>query len=375
MILFNKPLLTHKEEEYLAKVLANMRFSGDGEFTKHCNRWLEKTAKAKKALLTTSCTHALEMSAILIDIERGDEVIIPSFTFVSTANAFVLRGAKVVFVDIRPDTMNIDENKITEAITKRTKAIVPVHYGGVSCEMDTILKISRRHKLSVIEDAAQGILAFYKKKALGAIGDIGCISFHETKSFHSGEGGAILINDKALLERAEIIREKGTNRSQFLRGEVDKYTWVDLGSSYLPSELNAAFLLAQLESAQAVKRKRLLLWQRYFDHLKPLAESGVISLPHVPAECLHNAQIFYIKLRGIAEREKMIRHLLKKGIHSAFHYVPLHSSKAGKKFGRFSGKDVYTTVESERLLRLPLYFDLSVSEVDTVSQSVKEFFR
>lgn len=375
MILFNKPLLTHKEEGYLAKVLANMRFSGDGEFTKHCNSWLTKNTKTKKALLTTSCTHALEMSAILTGIASGDEVIMPSFTFVSTANAFVLRGAKVVFVDIRPDTMNIDENKIAEAITKRTKAIVPVHYGGVSCEMDAILKISRRQELSVIEDAAQGILAFYKKKALGAIGDIGCVSFHETKNFHSGEGGAIFINDKALFERAEIVREKGTNRSQFLRGEVDKYTWVDLGSSYLPSELNAAFLLAQLESAQAVKRKRLLLWQRYFDNLKPLAESGVISLPYVPAECLHNAQIFYIKLRDIVEREKMIKHLLKKGIHSAFHYVPLHSSKAGKKFGRFSGKDIYTTVESKRLLRLPLYFDLSVSEVDKVSQSVKEFFR
>ena len=373
-IRFNVPPFTGKEMDYIKKAVDNMKICGDGEFTKKDNEWLEKKTGTTKALLTTSCTHALELAALLCDLKEGDEVIMPAYTFVSTADAFVLRGAKIVFVDIRPDTMNIDENKIEEAITDRTKVIAPVHYAGVSCEMDKIMDIAKRHNLMVVEDAAQGIMSEYKGKALGTFGDFGALSFHETKNYSMGEGGALLIRDPKMAEEAEIIREKGTDRSKFFRGQVDKYTWQNYGSSYLPSDMNAAYLYAQLEMADEINDFRLARWNQYMEGLTPLKERGILELPTVPAECKHNAHMFYIKTKDIKERTELIAALGKDGILSAFHYVPLHTAPAGKKFGRFHGEDVYTTKESERLTRLPLYYGLKEEEADFVIKKVKEFY-
>ncbi|MFQ7263699.1 MAG: dTDP-4-amino-4,6-dideoxygalactose transaminase [Lachnospiraceae bacterium] len=374
MINFNVPPFVGKEEEYIAEAIKNRKLCGDGEFTKKCNRKLEEMTGAAKVLLTTSCTHATEMAALLSDIQPGDEVIMPSYTFVSTADAFVLRGATAVFVDIRPDTMNMDETLIEDAITEKTKAIVPVHYAGVGCEMDTIMDIAFRHHLAVIEDAAQGIQSTYKGQALGTIGDYGCLSFHETKNLSMGEGGALLIRDPANAERAEIIREKGTNRSKFFRGEIDKYTWVDAGSSYLPSELNAAYLYAQLEESQKIYDDRMRSWKQYYEMLEPLAEEGYIELPYVPAECTHNAHMFYIKTKDLQERTSLISYLKERGIGAVFHYIPLHNSPAGKKMGRFHGTDKYTTKESERLLRLPMYYGLREDEVTAVVAGISKFY-
>ncbi|MBU3178173.1 dTDP-4-amino-4,6-dideoxygalactose transaminase [Clostridium estertheticum] len=375
MIPFNKPPFLGKELDYIKDaIVVKNKISGDGFYTRKCNIWLEKSFKANKALLTTSCTHALEMAAILCDIKEGDEVIMPSYTFVSTANAFVLRGAKIVFVDIRPDTMNINENLIEDAITDKTKVIVPVHYAGVSCEMDKIMDIAKKYGLYVVEDAAQGVMSQYKGQSLGNIGDFGCYSFHETKNYSMGEGGALLIRNEKFIERTEIIREKGTNRSKFFRGQIDKYTWVDLGSSYLPSEINAAYLYAQLEEADKINNKRLELWNTYYDILKPLMDKGVIELPHVPKECKHNAHMFYIKTKDMDERTKLIDYLKNNDILSVFHYIPLHSSPAGLKFGRFNGEDKYTTKESERLLRLPMFYDLDVDIVKKICKKLFDFY-
>lgn len=373
-IRFNVPPYTGKEMEYIKKAVENMKICGDGEFTKRDNEWLERKTGTSKALLTTSCTHALELAALLCDIKEGDEVIMPSFTFVSTADAFVLRGAKVVFVDIRPDTMNIDENKIEDAITERTKAIAPVHYAGVSCEMDKIMDIAKRHNLYVVEDAAQGIMSEYKGKALGTFGDFGALSFHETKNYSMGEGGALLIRDPKMAEEAEIIREKGTDRSRYFRGQVDKYTWQNFGSSYLPSDMNAAYLYAQLEMADEINSQRLSRWNQYWEGLTPLKERGLIELPTIPEGCKHNAHMFYIKTKDITERTELIEALLKEGIYSAFHYIPLHTAPAGMKFGRFHGDDEYTTKESERLTRLPLYYGLKESEAALVIENIKKFY-
>lgn len=375
MISFNIPPYVGKETAYIAQAIKNRKIGGDGEFTKKCSRWLEQKTGAAKALLTTSCTHATEMAALLSGIQPGDEVIMPSYTFVSTADAFVLRGAKVIFVDIRPDTMNIDEKLIEDAITPNTKAIVPVHYAGIACEMDTILSIAKKHHLYVIEDAAQGIMSTYKGLALGAIGDYGCYSFHETKNLSMGEGGAILIRDSQNIERAEIIREKGTNRSKFFRGEIDKYTWVDMGSSYLPSELNAAYLWAQLEQAKMITEKRKRNWNLYYQGLKKLADLGCITLPFVPEECIHNGHMFYIKVKDIAERTELIPFLKSEGIGTVFHYVPLHSARAGKKYGHFHGEDHYTTHESERLLRLPMWYGLEEEQISLVIKAIEKFYR
>lgn len=376
MINFNIPPYTGKEQKYIKEVIKdNRKLSGDGPFTKKCNFWIEDKFSAKKVLLTTSCTHSLEMSAILINIQPGDEVIMPSYTFVSTANAFVLRGAKIVFVDIRSDTMNIDENLIEKSITKKTKAIVPVHYAGVSCEMDKIMKIAKKYNLFVIEDAAQGVMSTYKNKSLGSMGDIGCFSFHETKNYTMGEGGAILINNKDFIERAEIIREKGTNRSKFFRGQVDKYTWADIGSSYLPSELNAAYLYAQLEEAETINQNRLKSWNIYYENLKELEEKGFIELPIIPKECKHNAHMFYIKCGDLETRSNLIEYLKDNGIQSAFHYIPLHSSPAGLNYGKFKGVDVYTTKESERILRLPMYYGLKEKDIIFITRKIESFYK
>lgn len=374
-ISFNVPPYIGTEDKYLRQAIDSRKICGDGEFTKKCNSKFEEITGSKKVLMTTSGTSALEMSALLADIQPGDEVIMPSYTFVSTANAFVLRGAKIVFVDIRPDTMNIDEKLIEDAITEKTKAIVPVHYGGVSCEMDTICKIAKRHNLFVIEDAAQGVMSFYKGKALGAIGDLGCYSFHETKNYSMGEGGAILINNEKNVERAEIIREKGTNRTKFFRGQVDKYTWVDVGSSYLQSELNCAYLYGQIENPDIINNDRLKSWNLYYELLKPLADAGHIELPTIPDGCEHNAHMFYIKAKNLKERTKLIAFLKENFITAVFHYIPLHSSPAGKQFGRFHGKDEFTTKESERLLRLPLYYGLAWKDIHYVVEKIKEFYR
>lgn len=376
MIPFNKPPLTGNEQQYLLKSLSSSKISGDGPFTQACHRWFEKQLDCVKVLLTTSCTHALEMAAILIDIKAGDEVIMPSYTFVSTANAFVLRGAKIVFVDIRPDTMNIDETKIGAAITEKTRAIVPVHYAGVACEMDTIMQIAKKHDIYVIEDAAQGMMSSYKGKALGTIGHMGAFSFHETKNYTSGgEGGLLIINDAQFSKRAEIIREKGTNRSQFFRGMVDKYSWVDLGSSYLPCELQAAYLWGQLEMAEKINQRRLEIWEYYRSQLQPLEEQALIQLPKHPEGCLHNAHMFYIKLADIEQRSLLIEHLKKNCIMAVFHYIPLHSAEAGRRFGTFCGEDIYTTTESEKLLRLPLFYNITDEEIKAVISSIKTFFQ
>ena len=375
MISFNVPPYCGKEEEYVIQAIRNHKICGDGGFTKRCSKWLEEKTDAPKVLLTTSCTHATEMAALLSEIQPGDEVIMPSYTFVSTADAFVLRGAKAVFVDIRPDTMNIDETKIEAAITKRTKAIVPVHYAGVACEMDTIMDIARRHNLLVIEDAAQGVMSTYKGKALGTIGDYGCYSFHETKNYSMGEGGALLIKNEDMIESAEILREKGTNRSKFFRGQIDKYTWVNYGSSYLPSELNAAYLCAELEMAEEINENRLNSWNHYYQGLKPLADNGKIELPVVPEGCVHNAHMFYIKTKDLEERTKLISYMKENGVGCVFHYIPLHSAPAGRKFGYFHGEDKYTTKESERLMRLPMYYGLKSEQVDYVIECINKFYK
>ena len=374
MINFNVPPFTGKEMEYMKQAVEAQKICGDGQFTKKCNQWIEEKTGTRKALLTTSCTHATELAALLAKVQPGDEVIMPSFTFVSTADAFVLRGAIPVFVDIRPDTMNIDETKIEAAITEKTVGIVPVHYAGVSCEMDTIMDIAKKHNLWVIEDAAQGIMSTYKGKALGTIGDFGCFSFHETKNYSMGEGGALLIQDEKYIEDAEIYREKGTNRSKFFRGQIDKYTWVDYGSSYLPSDLNAAYLWAQLEMAEEINEHRLACWNRYYDNLKDLQNAGKITLPTIQEGCVHNAHMFYLKSKDLEERTAFIDFMKEKGILTVFHYIPLHSAPAGVRYGRFNGEDVYTTKESERLVRLPMYYSLTLEEVDRISDAVKEFY-
>lgn len=375
MLPFNIPPYTGDEDRYIKKAIDNHKICGDGEFTKRCNKWIEEETGTPKALLTTSCTHALELAAILLDIQPGDEVIMPSYTFVSTADAFVLRGAKIVFVDIRPDTMNIDEQLIENAVTDRTKAIVPVHYAGVSCEMDKIMEIARKYNLAVVEDAAQGVMSFYKGRALGSIGDFGCYSFHETKNYSMGEGGALLIQRKEKIEDAEIVREKGTNRSKFFRGQIDKYTWVNLGSSYLPSDINAAYLYAQLKKAKEINEDRLESWKFYYDAFEELERKGKIDLPYVPSECIHNAHMFYIKAKDLKERTALIAFLKGRDILSVFHYIPLHSAPAGQKFGRFSGEDRYTTKESERIIRLPMYYRLTDEDKEKVISAVYDFYR
>ncbi len=376
MINFNVPPYAEKAMDYIRECVENQKICGDGPYTKKCNEWIEEKTGTAKCLLTTSCTHATELAALLLpEIGPGDEVIMPAYTFVSTADAFVLRGAVPVFVDIRPDTMNIDDRLIEEAVTERTKAIVPVHYAGVSCEMDTIMDIADRHHLAVIEDAAQGIMSTYKGKALGTIGDFGCFSFHETKNYSMGEGGALLIRDERNVEAAEIIREKGTNRSKFYRGQIDKYTWINYGSSYLPSDMNAAYLYAQLEIAEEINDARLTIWNRYYENLAPLAEAGKIELPVVPEGCVHNGHMFYLKAKDIEERTALIAYLKDKGIHAVFHYVPLHTAPAGLKFGRFHGEDRYTTRESERLLRLPMYYGLELGQVDYICETLGKFYR
>ncbi len=374
-ISFNVPPFVGKEQDYIMDAINKHKICGDGEYTKKCSKWIEEKTGTEKALLTTSCTHATEMAALLAEIQPGDEVIMPSYTFVSTADAFVLRGAKVVFVDIRRKTMNINEKLIEDAITPKTKAIVPVHYAGIACNMDAIMDIAIRNNLYVIEDAAQGIMSTYKGKALGTIGDYGCYSFHETKNFSMGEGGALLIKDDGNVLRAEIIREKGTNRSQFFRGAVDKYSWQAAGSSYLPSELNAAYLWAQLEKADEITADRLKSWDLYYEQLASLQKEEKIFLPYVPEECTHNAHMFFIKAKDLEERTELINFLKSNGIGAVFHYVPLHSSVAGKKLGRFHGEDKRTTTESERLVRLPMYYGLKPNEVEYVCDKVKEFYK
>lgn len=372
---FNKPPYIGKESEYVLDAVNKGHISGDGEYTKKCAKKLEELSGTKRALLTTSCTHATEMAALLADIKPGDEVIMPSYTFVSTADAFVLRGATPVFVDIRPDTMNIDETLIEDAITPKTKAIVPVHYAGVGCEMDTIMDIARRHNLTVIEDAAQGIASSYKGKALGTFGDFGCYSFHETKNISMGEGGALLIQNEDLIEPAEIIREKGTNRAKFFRGQIDKYTWVNYGSSYLPSDMNAAYLWAQLENIDTIQKKRISVWNRYKEGLSELEKKEYIEFGVIPDECTNNAHMFYIKVSNLETRTELISYLKEKGIMAVFHYVPLHSAPAGRKFGRFNGEDRYTTKESERLIRLPLFYSISDEEVEYTIETLLKYFR
>ncbi len=376
MIPFNVPPFLGTETEYISEaIVGNHKICGDGPFTGKCNEWLEKKTGTAKALLTTSCTHALEMAALLLDIKPGDEVIMPSFTFCSTADAFVLRGAKLVFVDIRPDTMNIDETKIEAAVTSKTKAVVPVHYAGVSCEMDAIMAVAKKHGLKVVEDAAQGVMSEYKGRHLGTMGDYGCYSFHETKNYSMGEGGALLIKDPDKIEQAEIVREKGTNRSVFLRGQIDKYTWVDQGSSYLPSDMNAAYLWAQLLEADKINENRLATWEKYYAAFEQLEKEGFVERPVIPAECRHNAHMFYLKAKDLEERTALISFLKENGIVASFHYIPLHNAPAGKKFGVFHGEDVYTTKESDRLLRLPMYYNLTGSDSDKVIEYVIKFYK
>jgi dTDP-4-amino-4,6-dideoxygalactose transaminase len=366
LIPFNRPYASGKELLYVAEAHRNVHLSGDGAFTKRCHQWIEQRTGCAKALLTHSCTSALDMAALLLDIKSGDEIILPSYTFVSTANAFVLRGAVPVFVDIREDTLNLDERLIEAAITPRTRAIIPVHYAGVACEMDTIVAIAQRHNIRVIEDAAQGIMASYKGRALGAIGDLGSFSFHETKNIQSGEGGALLLKGKDLVLRAEIIREKGTNRSQFFRGEVDKYTWQDIGSSFLPNEITAAFLWAQLEEAEYISGERIAIWQRYNERLAPLEQQGLLRRPIVPMDCQHNGHIYYVLLAPEFDRKVVLDELNANNVNAVFHYVPLHSSPAGLRFGRASGDLSLTTSLSERLVRLPIWMGLNESQQQRV---------
>ena len=376
MIPFNKPPYTGNEDQFVIDSMRSDKISGDGKYTKLCHQWFNNKLGCIKSLLTPNCTQALEMAAILIDIQPGDEVIMASYTFVSTANAFVLRGAKIVFVDIRPDTMNINEALIEQAITEKTKAIVPVHYAGVACEMDVIMEIANRHNLYVVEDAAQGMMSTHKGKALGTIGHLGAFSFHETKNYTSGgEGGLLIINDEKFVKRAEIIREKGTNRSQFFRGMVDKYSWVDLGSSYLPSDIQAAFLYGQLEKAEQINADRLTSWQYYQEELHVLADNNKIELPTIPADCIHNSHMFYIKVKDINERGKLIEYLKSHNVMAVFHYIPLHTSIAGNAFGRLSGEDRYTTKESEKLVRLPIYLGLNKTDIKTITESLVAFYK
>lgn len=370
---FNKPAFTGKELDYIKDAVNRGMLCGDGEYTKRCSAWMKEHFHVNQAFLTTSCTHALEMGAYLSEIQPGDEVIMPSFTFVSTADAFVLRGAKIVFVDIRPDTMNIDEQLIEDAITPRTKAIVPVHYAGVACEMDTIMEIAKRHDLKVVEDAAQGVNAWYKGKALGTIGDFGCYSFHETKNYTMGEGGALVFQDPSCQEKAEILREKGTDRSKFFRGQVDKYRWMDYGSSYLPSEMNAAYLYAQLEQCDEINRKRHQIYDYYHENLKELEDRGYITRPFIPDYAEHNAHMYYLKVENLEVRTRLLSYMKEQGIYSAFHYIPLHSSPAGQKFGRFHGEDRFTTRESERLLRLPMFYNLDMEDVRHITEVLLKF--
>lgn len=372
MIPFNKAIFLPESLEYVKEVVESGRIAGDGKYTRLCSEWMQDRFSAKEVLLTSSCTAALEMTAILLDIKEGDEVIMPSYTFVSTANAFALRGARIIYVDIRKDTMNLDENLLESAITEKTKAIVVVHYAGVSCEMDTIMQIAKKYNLPVIEDAAQGVMSTYKGKALGTIGDLGCYSFHETKNYTMGEGGALVINNARYRERAEIIREKGTNRTQFFRGEIDKYSWVDLGSSFLPSEFNVCYLYGQLIKADEINNNRLASWKFYYKNLQCISEKGV-ELPYIPPECIHNGHMFYIKLTDLQQRTEFINHMRSRGISCVFHYVPLHSAEAGKKYGRFHGQDQYTTRESERLVRLPLYYGLERDDIEKVVSEIVQW--
>ena len=374
MINFNVPPYVGDELAFVKEAVEAHKICGDGPFTKKCNAWMEKRFNAQKVLLTTSGSTALDMALLLCDLQLGDEVILPSYTFSSTANAPVLAGANLVFVDIRPDTMNIDEKKIEQAITDKTKVIIAMHYAGVACEMDTIMEIAKRHHLMVVEDAAQAVMSTYKGKALGTIGDFGCYSFHETKNYSMGEGGAILINNLEYNEKAEILREKGTNRAKFFRGQVDKYTWVDFGDSYLPSELNAAYLWAQLLRADEINKNRLAIWNRYNDAFKPLADRGVIDLPTIPEDCDHNAHMFYIKLKNLDERSKFISYMKQQDIQCTFHYIPLHSAPAGVKFGRFDAVDEYTTKESERLVRLPMYYGMEKEDLEYVIKNVLDYW-
>lgn len=373
MIDFNRPAFVGTELDYMKNAIDMGKLCGDGVYTRRCSAWMQEHFDVNHVLLTTSCTHALEMAAYLSDIQPGEEVIMPSYTFVSTADAFVLRGARIVFVDIRPDTLNIDEKLIEAAITPKTRVIVPVHYAGVACEMDIIMDLAAKYNLKVIEDAAQGVSSFYKGKALGTIGDFGCYSFHETKNYTMGEGGAIVFQKDEYLERAEILREKGTDRSKFFRGQVDKYRWMNYGSSYLPSELNAAYLYGQLESSELIQNKRMAIFDYYHKNLRHLAEEGKIEQPVIPDGCSHNAHMYYFKVRDMETRDRLIRWLREHGIQSVFHYVPLHSSPAGKKFGRFCGEDVYTTRESERLLRLPMYYNLDMEDVKRIVDTINSF--
>lgn len=374
MIDFNIPPYVGKEMDYIKEAVMNRKICGDGNFTKRCSNWMKNTFNVKQVFLTTSCTHALEMAAVLTDIKPGDEVILPSYTFVSTADAFVQRGASLVFIDIRPDTMNMDEMLIETAITPKTKVIVPVHYAGVACEMDTIMRIASDHNLKVVEDAAQGFSSYYKGKSLGTIGHFGCLSFHETKNLSMGEGGALLFDDTSYQEKAEILREKGTDRSKFFRGQIDKYTWQDYGSSYLPSDMNAAYLWAQLEMADEIQKDRMESYAFYDRELKPLAQKGYLEQPYVPAECQHNAHMYYIKLPSLKERTDFISYLKENGILSVFHYIPLHTAPAGIKFGRFVGEDKYTTKESERLVRLPMYYHLTQEDKDYIVDTIFKYF-
>ncbi len=374
MINFNVPPYTGREIEYMKEAIENQKICGDGPFTMKCNEWIEKQTGTTKCLLTTSCTHATEMAALLAKIKEGDEVIMPSYTFVSTADAFVLRGATAVFVDIRPDTMNMDETLIEDAITERTRAIAPVHYAGVGCEMDAIMDIAKRHNLMVIEDAAQGIMASYKGKPLGTFGDFGCFSFHETKNFSMGEGGALLIREEKYIGDAEILREKGTDRSKYFRGQVDKYRWQNYGSSYLPSDMNAAYLYAQLELAEEITQARMDRWNQYWEQLMPLADAGKIELPYIPEHCSHNAHMFYIKTKDLEERSRLKAFLAQRDIMAVSHYEPLHSAPAGIKFGRMHGEDRYTTKESERILRLPMFYKLTADETEYIASQVKAFY-
>ena len=374
MVDFNVPPCVGNEIEYVKQAIESHKICGDGQFTKKCHQWMEDRFNAQKVLLTTSGTTALDMAMLLCNLQPGDEVILPSYTFSSTATSAVLAGAKLVFVDVRPDTMNIDENKIEDAITDRTKVIIAMHYAGVACEMDTIMDIAKRHNLIVVEDAAQGVRSKYKGKYLGTIGTFGCYSFHETKNYSMGEGGALVINDPEYNERAEILREKGTNRAKFFRGQVDKYTWVDFGDSYLPSELNAAYLWAQLLNADEINDNRIATWNRYYQGLQTMAKEGKFEIPTVPEECEHNAHMFYLKCKDLKERSEFIKFMKEKELYCVFHYIPLHSAPAGEKFGRFDGEDEFTTKESERLVRLPMYYGLREDQVDLVVEGIKEFF-